>query len=1209
MFQYKNNRIIIAPSLDKTNDNLINIDPVNGNSPNLPFIFASGQHVIRGGDRWGIIRKQSGVNMMLDWMEPYVNDYRYKYFDDDRIQYLFPEVESPWKFPDSIFYVSGVNINPSLDGHLIEPTYWLNTPADQPINSMFKITDPSLPEYGIRLGVSGNYQAKSVSWGPEHNIDVGLSLMCAPFEWLGRNSNEIGEEWELQGNPKVTSSGTSYEGVNGRFPQDMYMPHGDPDPLWNDGLDFERAEWKDKNRREAAIKRGSSDRFLSSWADVRQGQQQSYSNESGEIEVISSDVGFAATEIEKLSGKYNYTNSERWFDPSRFNTINNQNYQRRMTKCLFCFKADKCNENNNPVRKVSNTQELIEDPTKASGSVGTTGFIRNHIVDIKEDFVPNDTLAKIYANSYCMYSTNVVFEKNFASIKQEDESLTSYLERNDNTSNVCQVNGAPRRTVEYDGHYRLLLEEILTPIMETHHDSILQLHVNKGEQTLLELKWNEHLFKMEYVGLDYQQNHLYKIYVDSYPTNLVMGQYQFHYDELNENPKILFWVSIKWSHLFSRWLFSKVWAYIWYASNHTDIQQRTLIKRLVELKQDYGMFYGNATEARTSEDFTGGNSDLRALPTIGDSLRGVYKELPEGSKNWLWFDSQYSLLSSWNTYKDDSHARASGVLEIFGQPGEIIPNNFIAYKHPKMISWGKSKTDQVTQTSLGKTRIHYDDYRNEYFKEIGDIDDLYYHLRYDDPRAEGALTFYPKGMGHGKGYYSHFLKIKEKNEAVNTANSEVIISDPLDISDKTIKENHNINDRDIVLFSDIQHARNFTAPIFAYHLTSRVPYHNVVKPDFILHETDWGRRIQEPDSVMYQREYAPEPSILCFAKNSNNRERSIQARRSDFSPIELFWLPEGRVWWNKHGLLGVGKEFGEDFGQLFSGNQWSQSAVAVVNLWKRYLPHHMQIVKSYLWLEPVQEDVFAPISLRKGLVIPRFDPFQGVSILTDTSEKSLEIKEAKTNAGIYTDIPGRQFGQYQIPIREAWDLVVEASHKIMGEWSFPTRLPMQWANKKSTQGWTEWDLNHKYLPISKQSELFIARGISVKINGQQVNSIDPDNPSSFAQRSEKWYPLMSLLYKDGSRITSQGSDYFSYSRNSNKFDHLNNTRDAGEGNTGGMDPLGKAYGHSSGGGGRKSPYIYDITNQVRQSYEDRIDVNYETVVDVFKLERKHTNVG
>lgn len=1209
--QYRYGRKIVVPSLWKSDPQNADLTQVNGTSVNLGFIFVSGYHDTD--DRWSSLRFHPKNNFMLDWIEPHVPDYRFKYFEDDKIQDVFPEVESPWKFPDSMFFVSGAYSNPAYEGHMIEPRYWDPDPKTPPKGDLYKIVEHSLPEHGIRVAISGGFYATCITWGPEHNLDKNEFLMCAPMEWLGRKTNEIGESWELQGNPIVKTTGLQFLKTD-RFPSNPLMPYGDPDPLWNDGLDDKRMVWMDQHRLEAAIKRGSSDKLVASWGDIVQGTETSGEiNSDGELEITFGSDQIVAPEKQKLLGETPFPTDEntRWFDPAHTNQVNPQNHARRMTKCLFCFNADKCHSKNNPVEKAGSASNLVANPSLAAESVGTIGFRRDHYVHVPSSLMEAGTLPAIYAASYCMYSTNVAFDRNFAAIQGEDESLADFLSRNNNTSDYCHINGAPRRVVEYDGHYRLLISEILHKIMLDHHDTIIDLHHNRSELEM-DLQWDAFVFKMEYKGLDYQDSHLYRVYVDTYPDGLVMGQYKRHYGDLDENPKNLFWLSIKWSSLLGRWVISKVWADIWYVSNHASVQDRVLVRRLVELKADYGTFYGNATEARTMMPMSNGSNNLSPLPSYeGEEKRGQYVEIPEDSGNWLFVEDKYILSSKWSTYRNDKNARARGLIQIIAQPGEIIPNNFIAYKPPKMVSWGKSRTDQTTQKNLGKTRWHFDEEIQEWVRETGDIDDLYYHLRYDDPRAEGALTFYKRPPGNGVGWFSHFLGATRNGDAINTRKRNVTVVDPLETPDAITAdspmEEHNLEEKDLALMSDIQHARNFTAPIFAYHLTSRTPIHHIVRPDYDMRRFDWGRREDEPDNVMFQREYAPTPAITCFAKNSSNREKHVQMRRTEAGPIELIWLPEGRVWWNRQGVLGAGMEFGPGagVGNLFNGNDWTQTGIAIVHLWRKYLPHHMEVVKSYLWLEPVQEDIFQPIVVR-GLMVSNYQPFHGISLQLDDSEKANTIREAKMNAGLYTDIPGHPVLGYQIPILDAWALVTDGSQKLLGAWSFPTAKPMEWEVHKSSEGWTEWDINHTLKSIDQQSEYFMARNLQVSVNGQKISSMDPDNPTSCAQRAKTWYDLVPILYKDGYRINGNTSTV-SYCRNANVFTGLNTTYDHGEGQVGNTDPGGKAYGHSTGGGGRKSPFIYDITQHVRKAYNDRVDVQFETVVDIFSLPRQHTN--
>lgn len=1225
--QVRYGRKVVVPSLDRTGD-IPSTDHAS--------LYASGQHPIFGGDRWGFTRWQVGVNTLLSWADPHTNDYRYKQWEDDRIQHVFPEVESPWKFPDNIYIVSGVAPPEGMDGYIVEPMYWEPDPTTPPSGIMYKINEHVLPEYGIRVAQSsGTFEAKSVTWGPEHNIRTGRMLMCAPLVWQGSKTNDIGETWELQGHPDWSyaryiedpeTGGYMLSGViEGRFPIDPLMPHGDPEPLWNDGLDPQRIAWKDKHRREAAPYRGSSDMMIQAWGDLVQGDTVSAElNADGELEVTFNSNTTTESVTEKLLGKYDWdTVNIRWADPAHFNHISPQNFPRRMTKCLFCFNANKCRAANNPVNKGSAT-DLLAAPILADQSVGTLGFRRNYYVDVPTALVPNEPLAQLYAYTYCMYSTESAFERNFAAAQAVDESDADFLTRNNNTSDYCHVNGMPRRAVEYDGHYRLLKEEILTPLIQNHKQLILTIHKNNnGEQK--SLLWDDkYTFNVNYIGLDYQQNHLYKVSTTGFPDELLMGQYDRQYGELlPEEENTLFYYSIKYAPAIQQWIIYRVWAYIWYVSAHTERSERVLVKRLVELKHDYGKYYGNLTEGRPSADFAGGSNNLETITTDrfdeNPVKRGMYVKL---GQSWIWMENQYTLSNNISTYKDDSNARASGQIDIIGMPGEVIPPTFLAYTPPKMVSWGKSHTDPNTQKNLGKTRWHWDSRRLDispsggWVKETGDIDDLYDHLRYDDPRAEGAVTNYPYDLGETEGYFSHFMNPSGNIEvAVNIHNnSEVKIADSLTdpslVGDLPDKELNDLRDTDLILKSDIQHARNLTAPIFAYDLTSRVPVHHIVRNDLNLKEMDWGRRTMEPDNVMMQREYAPSPPIWCFSKNSQNRERYIQLRLNDDGErdvngtIQRIWLPQGRVWWHQRGILGAGREWGG--GAVEEGEGYVQTGIAVVNMWRKYLPHHMQVVRAYIWLEPVTDHYFAPFGGH---------PFEGMdNVEVDQSQTAQDIRQAKLNAGINTDIPGHPNIGYQIPIQAAWDLVETGCEDLMGEFELGGNNPMQWSPRVSKQGWSEYDMNHSYAPAVDQNNYNIARELKLVLNGHDIYNKDENRSNKFSQRNYYWYDRIATLFEDGGYAgfldtTADPTLERLYYRNKNEFSHLNNRHDFGESDNGLPDRDYKAYGYSSGGGGRKAPFIFDITAQVRKAYDDRIDTHYETITDINAISKSSTAAG
>lgn len=1233
----------IIPSLDRVHFNW-------RSKPN--DIISSGQHNFNVLDYW-INQRFGQKHFLLSWAEPYIVDQRFKFYEDDFIQEVYPEIDSPWKFPDQI-YVGISQPDDGKDGWMLEPQYFDPNPRFPPSGSLcYMVQDPALPEFRIRL-VEIDLPVKAVTWGPEKNIPKGTKLLIAPNIWLGQKGPELGEKWELQGvtesvpilnNGVVETSGQNVFEYDA-FPQDPTMPHGDPEPLWNDGLDDKRLYHNKVNRSTNAHKRGTSDRLLNRWGEYLRPISIIGINNEGELEYTTNNP--LDTEQAMLFGEYNFQTMSHvnWADPAHFNEVNVANFHRQMTQCLTCYNKHRC--------KSIHSLHKHKDRTNR---VGSLGFLRNHFVDVSSDLNPPSLLGTLYAQSYCMYSIGNIFDEHSALHPTEDEkkllllkelmclldasydninnlqnNVEHLIRKYDSVSDLCHVNGMSRRAVEYAGHYQLLLDEVGNLIIHKYGEEIAN-RLQFGN-LFIPITINNYTFQclIEPAGKSHDGNNLYCLkWLEEYYPWIGLGQYGFEYGFNKDFPPegpVIAWFSTKFDYSTYRHVIHRVWAYIWYISNHIDTTSRIKIRRLVELKPDYGKFYGNAIEASSKENFTGGTvpSKLVTFKPQFDVKRGQYVEtIPY---HWIWQDNIYSLRQfAEGKYIDPSGTQASGIINIKGLPGDIIPERFLAYTPPKLIKWEYSRTDRNTYNNIGKTRFWADS--SGWRRGVGDIDDLFYHLSYQNPEIDpsslvggfdysfdvnknlGAMKNYSFPLPFGKGFYERCDQYEippPDPSSINMTQRYVAIGNTYsDIINSGIQyENDVIGTNDLILSSDFQHARNLTAPIFAYELGTDIPEHEVVQPDYYFKKMDWCTRTYEPTNVAAQREYAPVAPIWCFAQNSLNREIKYTINLGDGKvdgvegndPIKIIWSPRGRVWWNRKGLLCAMIE------KLPDGSTFVQNGIAVINLWRKFLPHHMEVVRAYLFLEPSLEHNLGPFITIGNRNLPGFVPFENIVPLDDQSQRKMDVGESWQWANYNTRIHnanqflgGRIVGHdvnAQMDAHEIWDKIKEHSPKILGNWEFPRNAPLKWGQRYSTVGYTDWDLYHCYLIAAEQNNYFILDNISVSINGHQINSCDPDDATHICQRSPEWYDALAKMYEDDRNTFSTASNK-SFYNNANIIQGMNISKDAGEGENGKPDKRGKGYGFSKRGGGWKSQYIFDITPYVQKAYNTRFDAEFITL--------------
>lgn len=393
----------VKPSLDRVNVDWTT-DP--------DWIPYSGQHRFTAPDAWKNFRWNSIEHFLLSWADPHIVDQRYGFYEDDFIMDVYPEVNAPWKFPERV-YTSN-----DSSGVMLEPPYFDPDPTTPPSGSKhYMVQDPALPEFRMRLVEASGIPVKAVTWGQEKNIPSKTKLLIAPWLWQGTKAPEIGEFWELQDKlktvPELNDDG-ELVGYSGQeissyqdFPRDPIMPHGDPEPFWNDGLDDKRYFSNQTRRAFNAHKRGSSDRFLNRWGE--------YTKTVGIVDITADGVETNTAELnadDKTMFLNNYSFKELsetnmvWADPAHFNEINEHVTNRSMSSCLTCFNKHKC--------RAANSLHNIYGEQDITGKTGALGFIRYHYVDVPRIMNPDTDAGRLYADSFCMYSTGSLWEHNGA---------------------------------------------------------------------------------------------------------------------------------------------------------------------------------------------------------------------------------------------------------------------------------------------------------------------------------------------------------------------------------------------------------------------------------------------------------------------------------------------------------------------------------------------------------------------------------------------------------------------------------------------------------------------------------------------------------------------------------------------------------------------------------------------------------------------------
>lgn len=1166
----------------------------------------------------GKVFRNLNTHFLLDWAEIDIPDPAFHRRDQDLCLIAFPEVESPYKFPEYIYRYddkpwASAEIPPSAEYIPPNPTFVIKPPLyddnltlinpdvevrkiaegsytdiyleDNPIGPNGMPSGSFVPKgtYGVRVYTttdpSGMIPVKAVRPGAIYNQPAGQKLMCAPRHWLaeGYQNSVYGLDYTevAPTGPQVAGqsapAGTLLLMSSGRIPKYLEAMGIGPSNYqfdddfwdwykWNDGADEYRKAWYNMFQAHHLPRRGEG------WA------------------MLLSDV--TGMSLGGNDGKV-------WIDPIYLDSISKINYHKIFRDVSHCYKVDKCN-----------FATKTSDTTASNGKVfliEEAGFRRNKYAQVSDGDI------------YCPYRQS-----------EPEQGWKSTMERGQSWDRFCKYAGVPQRAVEYDGNYKVLLEKVLKPFRR---DGIFHwVGWNNGVETANakqeSVEGGYKLVTLKPMNVnDYDMGQMANMlgYTVNYPVGTTLFFYKTSAPSewpTSSNEDIAGYEEHKNSRLFAY-----LWQYVPSADGNTHVPERWL----VELKDDYISPMYRVSEFEVFEPITGGeNPFIRDKSKTGKNNGGLRPYLVRDKDTGLWKTSaepydinpngffnleggrvQLTGLNNnyasmfWNAqlppvFVNVPSCLARGKVRAIGLPGEVIQRDTVMWKPPTVVKWDH-------------------------------IQEIYDRLFNPTIRAEE----YPSAMEPSESGNGEKRKFEPNHILVGTFQDSVAGTGMVSNGDTPYS--------DIVLATDILHARNMTGPMIAYKLGTYIPSEQAEYFDDDVQ--DFATRQQEPHELTVQRFGYRIPPVYTFMTchyNGTDLDQdvsytmllppwenpwsgwvpegeqgiTIQADGSKANRIFRVHHPNGMRWWRDSGLLGAGVQYGQVkypeqgyWGELGAkGHGLQQIGKAVLNMWRRYLPLDKEVVKAYLRLVPSNAHDIGNTMIQtygggRQWTIGN-TPFYNLSFNSQEWENYTKLNAELASYGLveyeYRLIWADEHPNEPFTYSEQKEFCKHLQFKkyIMGDFAFPF-------NKGPAE--SSDSAYHVTKPTGANDRLFFYQYDYEKTKtGQTLEDIrlrvsrGGSTPLEFltSQRSYQWYNYYVPYFMRGMHsktdLTGLGT----------RMDYDEGGDVNGPGTKGNFAGRTLGFGCSSGGAA-KDWRVFDVTQVVQQSYlQDRMDVTYNPVIDL-----------
>ncbi len=1170
-------------------------------------------------------------HFLLDWSEIDIPNPAFSRRELDLSLKMWPEVASPYKFPEYIYEFddsvvpSGIGPGPSGEGRFlsqeqitIEPPLYddnlnlINQDVEvRIVKQGFSLLGPVesgmnfLPqgstsgyfipdgEFGIRVyttyNPSGLIPVKAKRPGNIYDISPGEVLHCAPHHWLAEDrQNEVyGKDYLTAGGSGFMIGGSEVGppaasgliqasasgGMNTTFFDAMDL--GPNQEMFDDNF-WEWYRWEDE-----------ADEYRKFFFNKIQAQ---FIPRNGEA------YGMLLHNVIGMSQGGN--NDRAWVDPIYYDQISPTMHHKMFRDVSHCYKVDKCNfAKNVSSPEVGGEVFLIEDK----------GFKKNEYAQISD------------GDAYCRYRQS-----------EADASRKSNMKLGGDWDRYCKYAGVPQRAIEFDENYKILLRDILRPFR------IYGIYYWSGF-------FNEEQFaSQEPVGNGYSLVSIKQLPATN-THRYILGQMNYEegvegsHPEENDIPagKILFFYTNPAPEeppssyqdqdaIYTAHKNSKVFAYLWQETHEGK-------KRwLVELKDDYVSPAYRVSEFQVFDAIKGGeNPFVKDKKFTGKNAGGLRFRLEKNPDSGVWrveypYDinpSGFFNLEGGNVqltgitdeaaqihyfnsglppvFVDVPSCLSKGTVRPVGLPGEIIEKKSIFWKSPTVIKWDHilELHDKLLEPTNEEEK--YDTPMESSMSADGKI--LYSEDRLEPSDVMGGL-----------------VKKDEPNH--------ILIGSFQDgISGTGMVSNGDTPYSDIILLSDVLHARNMVLPMIPYRLA---PYISNETAEYFDDDIqDFATRQTEPHHLTVKRYGFREPGIYCFMSNyldGNKLDEDVSytimvpvsqnpfitsSEMEGHSPgernkIYRIFHPNGMRWWKDNGLLGCGIQYGKvdsDSGYLgygeagARGSGLTQVGTAVVNFFRQNLPLDKELVACYLRLRPTYANEISSYVVKTAgggrqwingnsafynvtFTNPAFDNyFDALNGLESYNNVDYELRL------IWEEEHQHDGQMYNYPFNEnrAFCKALKFKRQLCGDFEFPWQGSLEEAGPVTKPSGGDDTFFDQYdLERTKRGHFLDNIDITVKA-GTEVLTFKT------GQRSKAWYETWMPTFMNG---VHSKTDCFG----------LCSRLDYDEGGNVDSNNKGRGMGYACDSGGwAKDHRVFDITNVARKAYiSDRFDAKYSAVVDL-----------
>lgn len=1170
------------------------------------------RHKLKPGDRRF---RNYQTHFLLDWTDPDIQEPLYTHRDLDLQLVAFPEVESPYKFVESVYkrntkplsasgwipvgeeeYPAAWDddrfiVKPPLfneDLELINKTVEIRklsyqVPLPSGITYNFYPDKSISTHFGIRLysdsSPSGEIPVRCVTHGVIHNVTgsgemkSGTKLMCAPVEWM------------QQQHP------------NRVYGRDMYQHLHDALGIGIELYQYDDPHW-----------------MWYYWGDDGDDYRQAFERMYQHDRIPTRGQGYAMT-LEDVPGMSLGGNRGKiWIDPAYLNSVSKVNFHRMFREVNHCYKSDKCNY------------------CGTGGQVYKIGDVTNGGYNV------NKYAGLDGSGRYCRYRQT-----------SADVSWQSRYTDNLDWDYYCKYVGIPQRAYEYDRHYRDLINQILTHFRAEGIFYWTTRYPNKFIEQATGAP-NRYIFmnSLEINNLDFGQYRYFGTYnnLTNNATVIPPGQPIFYYTVGKPTAQE---GTPEYTQQLTAHKASRIFARIWQYNDITSAFEMWL----VELKDDYVSPIIRLTEFEVADDFEYGDNPFIKDKRYAGRNNGGYRDFmvknpftgqwepstepyelaPDGFYNLeggtvmisgtehdimtdiyaIMAGQESSSLPSPVYIDDVPPVVAQGRIKAWGHPGEVLTRNVVCWKQPVVVRW-----------------LHIQEIRDRLMSPTDRASDL--------PSIMTATTSGEPPKMTGEKVIpqpNHILRGNVEGSGLRKITGTGMVS------------NGDTPYSDIILVSDILHARNMVVPMLSYKLVPYLP--NDYAEDFDDTIQCIMSRLTEPHHLTVQRYGYREPGIYCFMRNFKNgaimlddkfytlyipasiplygslAENVIGDSPGGNNRILRVFHPNGMKWWKDRGLLGAGIQWGTpgpvegyvaNSVRFNEGNGFKQEGMAIVNLFRRNVPLDKEVVAAYLRLVPTFALEMGSSVVRtagggvqntvgnSGFVNVDFEDPAYTEMLQRIDKSTFE-GQVQYEAYIYWK---EEYSRYHegdpqyVPFTydevAAFGEAYENTKFFMGEYNFEYQNNFFEDNNKHKVTkppgtgdrefftWKRWDIE-KTKDGNTLSDLVVSVG-APNIGGKETTA-----QLATGQRSMHWYKdvYTDLIRGLHSKTNVDGLN------NRLDYDETGNIDSSG---AGGAEPdSGRGYGFAcSSGGWAKDWRVFDITDIVRLAYaQDRFDAKYYSVSD------------